>query len=461
MAKGINAKGLDALQGKRQTAVKRYWDGDGTGFGVKVSAAGSVTFFQFYYAPPGTVDKKGKDRSGQRRFMTLGTYPSMGLAEARKKAAEQRELLEQGKDPQEHARTEQQRETRRKQAEARRGSVGSVLALMLRDYRRRGRSLRYMQDAQRAWHRDVFPVIPRDRKAAEVTAKDIQHVLHRPLSRGSEHSARTLRATLHRAFRLAIRADNDPRNLSAQVEFRITSNPVEDVPLTVEVNAKDRELSFPEIGRVWHDIGESAANPVDALLIRLLLALGGQHITELREATWSEFDLSAGRWLLRAERHKNRTRDHLLPINETADALLRELYTMTGSGAYLFPQLLKPHKPMRLERPATIISDLLRWQAQRGEAMHKFRAADFRRTCKTRMHEIGIPKATTNHIHNHDFGGVSAKHYDRFDYWGEKRRAMAAWDIALQAAVAGEPVPEARCRAALRWTDDAPALEAI
>ena len=42
MAKGINAKGLDALQGKRQTAVKRYWDGDGTGFGVKVSAAGSM-----------------------------------------------------------------------------------------------------------------------------------------------------------------------------------------------------------------------------------------------------------------------------------------------------------------------------------------------------------------------------------------------------------------------------------
>ncbi|MFV8834739.1 tyrosine-type recombinase/integrase [Aquisalimonas sp. APHAB1-3] len=455
--KGLTAKKLDNVAGKRQKSATRLWDGDGSGFGAKVSAAGRVTFFQFYYAPAGTVDEKGQDISGKRRFMTLGTYSdAYGLADARKGADAARALLDKGKDPQQHARTERERATREQKQAAQRGTVAGVLALLLWRFRRKGRTRRYIHDARRAWHRDVFPEIPREKKAADVTPQDIRRVLHRPLSRGSEHSARTLRATLHLAFKLAMQSDHDPRNLSSKVEFRTTANPVEAVPLAVEVNAKDRELSFPEIGRVWHEMGESTANPMDTLLIRLLLALGGQHITELREATWSEFDLDAGRWLIRAERHKNRTRDHLLPINKTADALLRELHTMRGRADYLFPQVRKPHLPMRVERPGAIIAALLEWQARLGKPMDKFTAADFRRTCKTRMHEIGIPKATTNHLHNHDFAGVSAKHYDRFDYWSEKQRAMTAWDIALRAAIDGKPVPEAECRAAMRWQDGTP-----
>lgn len=459
--KKLNVKKLDAVQDKRRQSATRLWDGDGSGFGAKVSAAGRVSFFQFYYSPAGTVDGKGQDISGKRRFMTLGTYSDRyTLGDARKDAETARALLDQGHDPQEYARDQREQRTQKKKQDAKRGTVSGMLALMLRHFRQKGRTRRYIHDARRAWHRDVFPVVDRDKKAADVTAQDVRWIIHRPLARGSDHSARTLRANLHLAFKLAIQADNDPRNLKRHVEFRVQTNPVEAVPLDVQVTPGERELSFDEIGRVWREVEHATPYPSDALLIRLLLAFGGQHITELREAHWSEFDLDAGRWLMRADRHKNRSRDHLLPINTTAGELLRQLHRLTGGKGYLFPQVRNPNKPMRVERPGSIVSALLDHMERQGTPMEKFTAADFRRTCKTRMHEIGIPKATTNHLHNHDFGGVSAKHYDRWDYYDEKARAMEAWDVALRAVIRGEAVPVSRCRAATRWSSDSPTLKA-
>ena len=449
--KGLTAKKLDTVQGKRRQSATRLWDGDGSGFGAKVSAAGRVSFFQFYYAPAGTVDEKGQDISGKRRFMTLGTYSDQyTLGDARKDSQAARALLDQDLDPQEHAREQRERRTQQKRQEAQRGTVAGMLALLLRHFRTNGRTRRYIHDARRAWHRDVLPVLARDKKAAEVTAQDVRRIIHRPLDRGSDHSARTLRASLHLAFKLAMQADNDPRNLKSAIQFRVQTNPVEAVPLDVQVTPGERELSFNEIGRLWREVEHATPHPSDALLIRLLLALGGQHITELREARWSEFDLTAGRWLIRADRHKNRNRDHLLPINANSAKLLQTLHVLTGGKGYLFPQVRNPNKPMRVERPGSIVGSLLDHMERQGGPMEKFTAADFRRTCKTRMHEIGIPKDTTNHLHNHDFGGVSAKHYDRWHYYDEKKRAMQAWDIALNAAIEARKTPEDECRRILQ-----------
>lgn len=461
--KGLTAKKLENLAGKRRNHAIRLWEGGRTGFGVKVSAAGRLTFFQSYSSPAGTIDERGKDISGKRRFMTLGTFSkAYGLAKARDDATEARALLHKGIDPQEKVKADRKQASGRAQAEAARGTMASVAALMLWYFKRKKRTDRYINDVRRAWRRDVFPIIPREKKAADVTPQDIREILHRPLSRKAEQSGRTLRASLHLAFKLAMRADHDPRNLNGKVKFEVTSNPVEPVPMDATAKPRNRELSFDEIGRVWNDIPQSADYPLDTLLIRLLLALGGQHITELREATWDEFDFENGRWLIRADRHKNRTRDHLLPIRTIADGLLRELHELTGHSRYLFPQISRDSQPMRIERPGIIIQGYHAWREKQGaKAMEPFTAADLRRTCTTRMHEIGISKFMTNHLHNHDFSGVSAKHYDRWDYWEEKQIAMAAWDSALKSAIVGKAILTEMIRASVRSEATSPESKAF
>ena len=70
----------------------------------------------------------------------------------------------------------------------------------------------------------------------------------------------------------------------------------------------------------------------------------------------------------------------------------------------------------------------------------KFTPRDVRRTCKTRMGEIGILKLIRDRLHNHALQDVSSKHYDRYDYLPEKRQAMQTWGGFLQAVIAGSKV---------------------
>ena len=51
-----------------------------------------------------------------------------------------------------------------------------------------------------------------------------------------------------------------------------------------------------------------------------------------------------------------------------------------------------------------------------------------RRTCKTHMGSIGISKELRDRIQNHSFNDVSSKHYDRWEYLPEKRKALEAWE---------------------------------
>lgn len=57
-----------------------------------------------------------------------------------------------------------------------------------------------------------------------------------------------------------------------------------------------------------------------------------------------------------------------------------------------------------------------------------FTARDLRRTCKTLMGEAGISKEIRDRIQNHALNNVSSKHYDRYDYLTEKRRALEIWE---------------------------------
>jgi hypothetical protein len=44
------------------------------------------------------------------------------------------------------------------------------------------------------------------------------------------------------------------------------------------------------------------------------------------------------------------------------------------------------------------------------------------------MGEAGISKEIRDRIQNHALNDVSSKHYDRYDYLTEKRRALEIWE---------------------------------
>jgi integrase len=84
-----------------------------------------------------------------------------------------------------------------------------------------------------------------------------------------------------------------------------------------------------------------------------LLMLTFVRPSELREATWAEFDLDARLpdgtpapvWSIAAERTKRR-RAHVVPLSMQALQLLVGLKQLTGSGKLLFPHARRPDEPM-------------------------------------------------------------------------------------------------------------------
>jgi hypothetical protein len=47
------------------------------------------------------------------------------------------------------------------------------------------------------------------------------------------------------------------------------------------------------------------------------------------------------------------------------------------------------------------------------------------------MGEIGLSKSIRDRLQNHALNDVSSKHYDRYEYLPEKRKALEAWESHL------------------------------
>jgi integrase len=66
-----------------------------------------------------------------------------------------------------------------------------------------------------------------------------------------------------------------------------------------------------------------------------------------------------------------------------------------------------------------------------------FTPKDLRRTFKTLAGAAGISKEMRDRLQNHAEAGVSARHYDRYDYLPERRAAMERWADYLDRVIAG------------------------
>ncbi|MNN44903.1 Prophage CP4-57 integrase [compost metagenome] len=138
--------------------------------------------------------------------------------------------------------------------------------------------------------------------------------------------------------------------------------------------------------------------------------------SELREASWEEFDLDAGLWLIPAERMKRR-REHLVPLPRQAAELLLELHNITGSYPLLFPGRSDTTKP----RSNTVFLMALRRLGYEGRQT----GHGFRHLASTILNENGFDSQHVEAQLSHVKEGVRGV-YDKSTYL-EQRKVMMQW----------------------------------
>ncbi len=314
---------------------KITWDGEIKGFGVRITAAGAISFILDYRI------------AGRQRRYTIGRWPELTATAARIEAVELRSDIRNGQDPME--------EKRALRSEPTLGDLATdYLASDAQDKKRPT-----TQHNDRGYtERFIRPKLGRHRLSA-IGERDIE-ALHASL-KDTPYQANRVLALLSSMFNYAIKR-----------KWR-TDNPVKGIEKFHE-EKRERLLTVEEIQRFREALDnykdQSAANA-----LRLLL-LTGSRASEVLKARWEEFDLDGDmpRWTKPSHHTKQKKTVHV-PLSAPALELLIGMRPHKASGP-LFPGADGKRARVSLRRPwlqACKAAGLVTVEVLKGKRRHEVR----------------------------------------------------------------------------------------
>lgn len=356
---------------------------------------------------------------GRRVRAMLGSYPSIGLAEARSKAFAGRDHLERGIDPRSAGMAPNPMATSAPSpsvsgAPLKPFSVEALAEEFMRVFitPRRKRP----KDVQRILDKDVLSVW-NGRDVRTITPRHVIDLLDGIIARGSNVMANRVADILGQMFTFGIH-----RAILDDSPVKLLIRPGGD-----EV-ARSRVLSDQELSvliRTRTEVFKSP--PIRHALVLLLLTL--QRRGELAMAKWSHVDLENRTWHIPAENAKT-ARGYDVPLSVWAVEEFEVLKRLAGRSAYVFPDSTgKNHAD-----PKLITRSVARCQKRLEELkVAKFTGHDLRRTGRTGLAKLKIAPHIAERCLNHSTGTAIERTYDVHDYFAERRLALEIWADHLRA----------------------------
>lgn len=342
---------------------------------------------------------------GREKKLAIGTYPEIGLGEARRRRDEAREAMAAGKDP--------AREKQRDKVRAKLNAENTFAAITAEFCEKRKR------DGQRAWAPatakrceyllSVLCGSIGNMPIAEIEPADVLVAVRRIEGKGKLESARRTLQLAGSVFRYAV------------ATARLKSDPTRDLKgalTSPTVTHYGAVIDPAGVGELLRSIDGYEGQPITKLAMQL-----APHVFvrpgELRHAEWSEIDLEGALWTIPAGKTKMR-KEHIVPLSRQAIAILKDVQPLTGPSGYVFPSVRTRRRPMS---DNTINAGLRRL----GYATDEMTAHGFRAMASTLLNESGKwnPDAIERALAHGDTDKVRAA-YHRGAHWKE-RVAMAQW----------------------------------
>ncbi|ENA36114.1 hypothetical protein HMPREF1487_05479 [Pseudomonas sp. HPB0071] len=203
----------------------------------------------------------------------------------------------------------------------------------------------------------------------------------------------------------------------ARVTGRAVHNPLEGLSRFLQTKTAENyaHVSPAELPALLRAVF-TYPHATDVRLGLRLLCLTAVRPSELREARWDEFDLSAKLWTIPADRMKKR-RPHTVPLSRQAIEALQELHVYTGRYPLLFPGRNDRTQP----RSNMVFNMALRRMGYEGRQT----GHGFRHIASTALREHGFPKDHVEMQLSHVEDGVSGV-YNKAQYL-EQRAVMMQW----------------------------------
>lgn len=265
----------------------------------------------------------------KRRSIGLGSYPTVGLAEAREKAREARRLIEQGIDPIEERRAVRERLAA---AQAHHITFDEAAEEYFELKRSEFTSAKHAQQWRSSLENHASPFIGKKR-VDQITMRDVEELLkHGGLWHTKPATGQRVRGRIERVLDWCTagghREGPNPAAWRANLDARLPN------PNRVAATLKEHHAALPidRMPEFMRHLRRIEGYVARALEFAILTATRSN---EARGAVWSEIDLEKRLWVVPADRSKTR-REHRVPLSPAAVALLKALPREYGTDL-VFP----------------------------------------------------------------------------------------------------------------------------
>ncbi|KTD16892.1 tyrosine-type recombinase/integrase [Legionella jordanis] len=370
----------------------RYHITEGNGFCLRVSPKGTKTWFYRY--------KFG----GKEKWLTIGNFPVMGVAEARKAFNDLWEIRQSDQDPEDII---------QKKLLQKNNNVKTLISDWYNNYivkhRKQPQQIKQQIDA------DIIPLLG-TLEIEKIQPRDIAKALDNIVQRGSPVHANKVLSTLKQAFNYAVSRGEITINPAINIRARDIGG--------VE-KPRDRNLDLDEIKKIWlfldsdnHSMSIQIKNAIKIIL------LTGARTGELRLAKWSEFNFEKSLWIIPPENNKIGL-SMKIHLSDLTKKLLLEIKEITLSNFVLAG--VDDDSPLGDKSISKAIQRI-----QKRVGIPQWTAHDLRRTFATQLGEtLRIDPVVIEKCLGHKMPKIMAT-YNKDEMLYQRKEALEKWSSLIE-----------------------------
>ena len=388
---------------KAKSLSKPGMHGDGEGLYLSVSRSGSRSWLQRI-----SID-------GRRREIGLGSFPAVGLAQARGLAAANRTAVAEGRDP-----LAERREAKRKVAIP---TFREAAKQTFEANRPRWRNGKHTLSWWQTLERHAFPILG-DMPVDRIGREDVLRVLT-PIWSVRMETARRVRQRTRTVLRWCM--------AHGYVEHNAAGEAIDGaLPPMPRLRAHLRAMPYREVSAGLATVEASKAPLASKLCLRFLV-LTAARSGEARGATWDEIDEDAGEWRIPGSRMKAGV-EHRVPLSDAALGLLERARVLRDGSGLIFPSSVKAGHPMS---DMTLTQLLRKTGLAERSTVHGFRSAfrDWAAECTSAPHAVMELSLA------HAVGSSVKQAYARSDLIEKRRVLVQAWADFVTGDASEEVLP--------------------
>lgn len=371
---------------------KRYEEYEGGGFGLRISPTGVKTWI-YRYKIDGKTDK-----------LTLGHYPAMSLANAKKRFLELSEIRREGQNPKESIQIKHEQQD---------NTVKKLILAWYDNYASKNRK-KPLQIKQQI-DADIIPLLGH-MQLDTLQPKEITAALDSIVKRGAPIHANRVLSTLKQLFNYAVSRGTMQQNPADSIRTRDIGG--------LE-KARERYLTLDELKSVWNFLdSELCQMSLQTRSAIKIIILTGVRTAEIRLAQWNNFDFANSLWTIPPELTKGAitVKVHLTDLTKS---ILNDLKA-AGDSPCVLPGLV-PNMPLDQNALPRAIRRI-----QKRVGIPAWTAHDLRRTFATQLGEsLNIDPVVIEKCLGHKMPKIMAT-YNKNEMLPQRKDALESWSKCIE-----------------------------